>query len=310
MDRAVPAAPARLRAIAEALRAGPWRWAGRLPKPAAVGIALALTVAVVAGDHATGSDIVCTLLYLAPIGFATWFAGLRAGVSVAVLSAAGQLWSDVDTRLVPLRPAVDVWNFVAQFGLFVTVAGILHAFRSRLVFEQQLARTDAVTGIANRRAFLEMAQLELERARRHGRPITLVYADADDFKRVNDELGHESGDALLAVIGATLRNGTRAVDAVARLGGDEFGVLLPETDGPTAEALLERLRATLDAEVRAGGWRIGLSYGVATFLFPPRSVDQLMARADRLMYAAKRSGKNGVRFEVVGGPLVRAVDAG
>jgi diguanylate cyclase (GGDEF)-like protein len=155
--------------------------------------------------------------------------------------------------------------------------------------------------VANRRAFIEAAELELERARRSGRPLTLAFVDCDDFKSVNDELGHAEGDALLMVAAQTLRGSTRAVDAVARLGGDEFGLLLPETDGPTAQALLGRVRATLLSAMLRHHWRVGFSMGAATFITPPDSVDQMLARADELMYQAKRTAKGTARFDVVGG---------
>jgi diguanylate cyclase (GGDEF)-like protein len=144
--------------------------------------------------------------------------------------------------------------------------------------------------------------MELERARRHGRPLTLAFIDADDFKYVNDALGHAEGDALLITVAQTLRGSTRAVDAVARLGGDEFALLLPETDGDTARTLLHRLRATLGEAMERHGWRVGFSVGAATFVEPPASADLLMARADELMYEAKKTAKGSMRLAVVGGP--------
>ena len=165
--------------------------------------------------------------------------------------------------------------------------------------EQQLARTDALTGLSNRRAFLEASSCELERARRSGQPMTVAYVDCDDFKRVNDLLGHAEGDQLLATVGTTLRGETRAVDAVARLGGDEFGLLLVDTDGPTAAALLHRLRVALVAAMREHGWKVGFSIGAVTFAATPATVDDMIGRADQLMYETKRRGKNGLRHEVV-----------
>ncbi len=274
-------------------------WFQALSPPWMLAAAAVMTLAVAAGDHLTGADVGFTLLYLGPIGFATWFLGLRAGVPISALSAALSLGTDLATRAVPLPAAVSLWNLFGQLGVFLVLAVILESFKSRLVLEQQLARTDPLTGVPNRRAFLEAAQMELERARRHGRPLTVVYLDADDFKAVNDHFGHEGGDALLAMIGATLRSATRSVDTVARLGGDEFGLLLPETDGPTAEALVARLRATLAAALREEGWPAGFSYGVVTDLAPTESVDEMMSRADELMYEAKRTGKDAVRAAVV-----------
>jgi diguanylate cyclase (GGDEF)-like protein len=144
-----------------------------------------------------------------------------------------------------------------------------------------------------------MAAVELERSRRTARPLTVAYLDIDDFKRVNDAQGHARGDALLVTLASTLRGTTRSLDVVARLGGDEFGLLLVDTDGPTADLLLQRLRATLALAVAQYGWDVTFSLGAVTFLDPARSVDEMMGRADQLMYDAKRAGKNAVRLDVV-----------
>jgi diguanylate cyclase (GGDEF)-like protein len=255
------------------------------------------------GDVLTGTEASFTLLYLAPIAFATWFVGLNAGIGLSATAAVASTLADLLARKgAPVPSAIMAWNLVIQLGVYLALVLLLSGFRSRLEGEQLLARTDTLTQVANRRAFIEAAELELERARRTGRPLTLAYVDCDGFKYVNDELGHAVGDALLVTAAQTLRSSTRAVDAVARLGGDEFGLLLPETDGPTAQALLSRLRATLLAAMQRNGWKVGFSMGAATWATPAGSVDQMLARADELMYEAKRTSKGSARFEVVGGP--------
>jgi len=262
-------------------------------------IAAALVLSVAAADVYTGPGVDVTLLYLGPIGFGTFFAGMGAGAGLAVLAAACSMES---ARIVgeQVAPAVVAWNAVQQLGVFLLLAGVLDAFKKRLLHEQQAARTDSLTSLANRRAFVEAAWVELERARRHGRPLSLLYIDCDDFKAVNDRLGHVGGDAVLAAVGGTLREAVRGHDTVARLGGDEFGVLLPEIDGPGAVALAERLRDQLRATL-TGRWdRVTFSIGVATFVTPPGSVDEMILRADELMYEAKRSGKDGWRAETWG----------
>ena len=130
----------------------------------------------------------------------------------------------------------------------------------------------------------------------------MAYLDIDDFKVVNDRQGHARGDALLVILATTLRGATRAVDVVGRLGGDEFGLLLVETDGPAAEALLARIRSALATAIAANGYAVTFSIGAATFLSPPRSVDEMMLPADQLMYEAKRAGKDAVRLDVLPRP--------
>jgi diguanylate cyclase (GGDEF)-like protein len=258
-------------------------------------------VGVALGDLLTGNDVNFTLLYLGPIGLATWFASFRAGTGLSVASAILSVMLDVWQRPTLLPTPVLVWNLVVQVGTFMALVALLGALQARLAHEQQAARTDPLTAVSNRRSFEEFAGIELERAGRSGRPLTVVYLDVDDFKRVNDLQGHARGDALLATLAATLRGATRAIDVVGRLGGDEFGLLLVETDGPTAQTLLHRLRDTLDAAMAENGWRVTFSIGAATYLSPPRSVDDMMGRADQLMYEAKRAGKNALRFDVLPG---------
>ncbi len=275
------------------------RWLARTPPAAATILATVLMACVAFGDQATGADVSFTLLYLGPIGFATWFVSLPVGVALSISSAVASSWVDIATRHTPGTPGVLAWNFSVQLGVFLALVLLLWALKRRLLAEQQLARTDPVTGLSNRRAFLEMALVEMERARRTGRPLTVAYLDADDFKAVNDEYGHAQGDAVLFAAASTLRGETRAVDGVARLGGDEFGLLLVDTDGATAKALLQRLRGALLETMARNGWRVTFSIGAATFAAPPRSLDEMLSHADQLMYDAKRSGKDAARFEVV-----------
>ncbi|WP_232288300.1 GGDEF domain-containing protein [Anaeromyxobacter sp. K] len=275
--------------------------------------AFATILSVGAVDSLTRSDVSLILFYLVPIGFGTWFVSLRWGTALAVASAAVSTGADVLWRLQhaaqDLAIGTQVWNGFMLLGTATALVLVLGALKGRLEGQELLARTDALTQIANRRAFIEAAQLELERARRHGRPLTVAYVDCDDFKLVNDRLGHAEGDALLVTVAQTLRGGTRAVDAVARLGGDEFGLLLPETDAAMADALLGRLLATLQTAVtRHGGWKVGFSVGAAVFLSPPDDVDDLMARADELMYGAKRHAKGSIRLDVFGGIAPVAAD--
>jgi diguanylate cyclase (GGDEF)-like protein len=231
---------------------------------------------------------------------------LRAGIALSFASAVISLASDLASQDHPLPTAVVVWNLLVQMGVFFALAVLLSAFKERLRLEHELARTDPLTMVSNRRAFVEQAGVELERARRTGQPLTVAYLDCDDFKVINDLFGHSTGDALLAKVAATLRGATRAVDAVARLGGDEFGLLLVDADGATADALIQRLRAALSTAMNEAGWIVSFSIGAVTFVAPPRSIDDMLNYADQLMYEAKRSGKDGVRLEVAGVPAVAA----
>jgi diguanylate cyclase (GGDEF)-like protein len=162
---------------------------------------------------------------------------------------------------------------------------------------QQQATTDELTGLVNRRRFLEALETELERARLFETPLSLVLADLDDFKRVNDAHGHLAGDDALRTFGDLLQAHLRVVDVAGRLGGEEFAVLLPETDLEEATLVADRMRGALSEAPLglSGGVRISLtaSFGIAE-LAPGQSGQQLMSRADAALYAAKAAGKNRV----------------
>jgi diguanylate cyclase (GGDEF)-like protein len=162
---------------------------------------------------------------------------------------------------------------------------------------QRQAITDELTELANRRYFMETLETELRRAERFNEPLALVFADLDDFKRVNDRFGHHVGDDVLRAFADVVRGRVRAIDLGARLGGEEFAVLLLETDLEGAEALAESLReamAALEVRVVDGeSVRVTASFGVAAYP-QTHSADELMTAADRALYQAKREGKNRV----------------
>lgn len=165
--------------------------------------------------------------------------------------------------------------------------------------EKSLARSDYLTGLANRRAFEELFQMECNRSRRYNRPITLVYLDLDDFKKVNDGRGHQTGDEVLVAVATTLRSSLRSTDCVARIGGDEFAILLPETDVEGARIIMKKLDAVLQTLLTLTNWPIGFSFGVVTFPAPLDSLETMLERADKLMYEAKHAGKGAMLFESV-----------
>jgi diguanylate cyclase (GGDEF)-like protein/PAS domain S-box-containing protein len=154
---------------------------------------------------------------------------------------------------------------------------------------------DHLTGIANRRAFFQAAELELERHRRLPRDLCLILFDVDHFKNVNDTHGHPAGDAVLRDLGAVLAATFRQIDVVARVGGEEFAVLLPSTDIVQAIAVANRLRLAVQARpVMVDGVpiRYTLSGGVATMDSSVQGLDGLMRAADSALYAAKAQGRN------------------
>jgi len=162
-----------------------------------------------------------------------------------------------------------------------------------------LARTDPLTGCANRRTLLEKLHSEIERARRYGLALSVLMIDLDHFKGVNDTRGHLAGDDVLRQVAQLLRSVMRSVDVVARYGGEEFLVVLPETADPGAMSFAERVRERVaDHDFAAGGdpLSVTVSVGVATVAPGTETdADDLLARADAALYRAKRDGRNLVR---------------
>jgi diguanylate cyclase (GGDEF)-like protein len=157
------------------------------------------------------------------------------------------------------------------------------------------ATTDSLTGMANRRHFLDLAEREMQRARRYDRPMTVAIFDVDLFKRINDGFGHAIGDDVLRAIATAAAGILRESDLAGRLGGEEFGVMLPETDLTGAIDLAERLRAAVAATcIQANGNPLSatISIGVAALEEGDASIDALFARADAALYRAKDSGRN------------------
>jgi diguanylate cyclase (GGDEF)-like protein len=169
----------------------------------------------------------------------------------------------------------------------------LEAVNRRL---EELATTDALTGLWNRRHFEECAARIIEQARRAARPAALVLIDVDRFKSYNDRFGHAVGDRVLQHVAKQLRSGARAMDIVARVGGEEFVVMMPDTDAHSATCAAERMRESLAASAPDGAppdaEHVTASFGVATFPQGGDRLDRLLMSADDALYAAKRSGRN------------------
>jgi diguanylate cyclase (GGDEF)-like protein len=156
----------------------------------------------------------------------------------------------------------------------------------------EAASTDRLTGLANRRALEEHYRREAARAARTGEPIALVLLDLNRFKHINDLYGHAAGDTALIGVAERMRNVLRTTDVAARIGGDEFVLLLPNSDDESATAVAERL-AESAAERYAGITPVGFCFGVGACLAGAESLDDLMRRADKELYAKKHARYGG-----------------
>jgi diguanylate cyclase len=155
---------------------------------------------------------------------------------------------------------------------------------------RQLADLDALTGLHNRRYFHETLAREVARAHRYNRNLALIVLDLDDFKAINDRIGHLAGDSVLADAAARVRDVVRSADIGCRVGGDEFGVILPESSLADADQLYRRIQHSVSAQPVGAVGRIQFSAGVAE-LRPDDDAVSFFQRADQALYRAKGGGK-------------------
>ena len=220
-------------------------------------------------------------------------AAFRTGEAVAEAEVVTRDGQKIAYHFTGHRTIINGQPFLVGVGWDIT---------SRLTLERELvlqARTDPLTGLYNRRHFLELAEQELSRAKRYEKPLSMLMIDLDEFKAINDSNGHQTGDNVLRKIAEICRLTLREVDIIGRMGGEEFAILLPESDAAQAMEVAERLRlriadATIPLE-QQGELSCTASIGAATLDGADIDVDQLLNLADKGMYEAKRSGRNQVR---------------
>jgi diguanylate cyclase (GGDEF)-like protein len=172
----------------------------------------------------------------------------------------------------------------------------LSTLKRTLEHEKELSRTDYLTGAANSRVFYDLLQTEINRSQRYKNPFTIAYIDLDNFKTVNDEFGHATGDQVLCFVVNQTRKNLRKTDVIARLGGDEFALLLPETNQESAQVVLAKLQCDILAGMQQSNWPVTLSIGVLTCIDLPHTADEAVRVVDDLMYSVKHGSKNGIKY--------------
>ncbi len=213
------------------------------------------------------------------------------GRTIGVLNIAdkvsGEVFSEEDLQL------------LVSIGAYASVAIERSKFYQKTEELKKISITDSLTGLLNRRYFQERMSEEIERSRRHHLPLSLIMLDVDDFKLVNDTLGHPVGDEVLKIMARCLRNCIRTIDVAARYGGEEFTVILPQTSKADAQTIADRICAEvyrLDLPFAKADQKLllSVSLGLATYPEDAESLEDLIRNADIALYAAKSQGKNRV----------------
>jgi len=237
-------------------------------------------------------------LYLFPPLFSSWYGSRTTGVLSALLStmvfvaidAASSRRSFTDEELL---------LFAAPYLFaYLLLAMLIINFRSVHRVEAHAADTDSLTGVHSARSFYAELANEILRSRRYDHVFSLAYIDVDDFKKINDSLGHSAGDRLLKTVADGLVSSLRGTDVVARLGGDEYVCLLPETNEEEARSAFIKAAAVLKKRMNDNRWDVGFSIGVVTFENLPDNIKEAIDIADKLMYSVKNANKNSIAYQV------------
>jgi diguanylate cyclase (GGDEF)-like protein len=261
--------------------------------------ALFITISLSLLQYKSGPELIFSLFYVFPIILLSWKVGIWSGIIISFLSSSLMLYADKKAPYQYSSFIIPYLNNLFRLIIFLIITYIISELKIALDRQKDLARIDPLTSIPNSRAFNEAADMEFQKSRRYGFPISVIYMDLDNFKEVNDTLGHSTGDTLLKLTAVAIVKNIRTIDIAARLGGDEFGILLSQTGSESAYIVANKLKEMMNNLMNKYNWPVTLSIGVVTFLKAPESVDEMMNKADHLMYSAKFDGKNNIKQSVI-----------
>ncbi|CAH1081065.1 GGDEF domain-containing protein [Candidatus Nitrotoga sp. 1052] len=256
-------------------------------------ICVSVFLLIIAFRIATDAEFNFASLAVLPVLVITWIGGKRNGLSMAFLASAMWLVGDIASERQYSAQWIPWVNALTHLMTYSLVALLATQVRLQFEREHERATRDALTGLHNRRAFLEAGTSEVERTKRYAHPLAVIILDLDDFKQLNDTKGHDAGDMALRATAGALRGASRSSDRVARLGGDEFAVLLLEIGYEAAVEAGRKISIAVNAALQDFPPVRG-SIGIAWFGEADRLFPAMLKAADELMYEVKKSGKDDV----------------
>jgi len=272
---------------------------GKLPKPFLTLFGFLLVLAIGVLDTLSSYDISISVLYLLPIILIAWYEGGFSAALTSIYSAITWATSDLVSGHIYSHMTVRIWNTLMVLGMFLIVAYSITTVKKLFIKEREHADTDDLTGLANIKFFYEQARIEISRSSIYKRPLTLAYIDIDNLRHINDTLGHIAGDYLLHEAAQVIRSTLRPTDIISRLGGAKFAVLMPETNNENAMVIMNKVQEHLLDVVKKNGWLVTFSTGVVTCDGPTYTLDELIAKAEALMNAARETGGNVVKSKIL-----------
>jgi diguanylate cyclase (GGDEF)-like protein len=269
-------------------------------KPFQIVLLCLLTIGLLSAvDYITGYELSFSIFYLIPIVIASWYSQKHYAIIISIICAAAWMYIDLLSGNQYSSKLIPIWNMFVRFGFFMITLSLLDVLRNHLSQEEKMSRIDSLTGINNSRSLKGWLTHYISISNRLNHSIVLGYIDLDNFKHVNDTLGHSAGDQVLSTVGEILSSSVRSTDIVGRIGGDEFAVLLPATDRKGATLLFDKLHQLLVDAMKKKSFPIGFSIGVAVFMRLPKNADEALGIADSLMYQVKKSSKNSVKYDMI-----------
>lgn len=245
-----------------------------------------------------GETVNIAPLYIFPPLFSSWYGSRTSGVLSAFLSTL--VFVVIEASFARVPPAFDgLLLFGAPYLVaYVLLAMLVINFREVHRIEVHAADTDTLTGVHSARSFYAELANELLRSKRYDHVFSLAYIDIDNFKNINDSLGHTAGDRLLKEVADCLVSSLRATDVIARLGGDEYACLLPETAQEEAKSAFLKAAGLLKKRMKKHKWDVSFSIGVVTFENLPEDIKEAIEIADKLMYSVKNVAKDNIAYQM------------
>jgi diguanylate cyclase (GGDEF)-like protein len=247
-------------------------------------------------DYRSGPEVNVSFFHLLPVFLIVWNAGLLPGLVYVVFCTVFIMFVSIQPAV--LHPTgVQLFNALANLIFLASFSVVLNLLKRHLERVTARAEIDGLTNLLNAAAFSRYGHREIQAASKARRPFTVLYIDVDDFKKVNDTLGHSAGDEVLQGVASYLNASFRKDDLRTRIGGDEFAVLLPDFSFEDAKKAVPAFHEGLNRVL--GGFPVAVtcSIGSVTFTSAPPTLKETLHEADMLMYQAKSNGKNNCRLK-------------